>query len=366
MAVRHAGLRVLNTSNIFFPCPHKKDEIQLSPNPSFTATWAKWILNASDITGVFVTCCVGYRVIWLHNHWNDYTRAHLTEAVFDFAWGSAAFIGLCVSPIFRWSPDDYIWLLNQRCFQIEKACPAASMPSLVLEIFAAGFLFVPLAGFTGPFVLEVLPLQMLFGHIIETRFIASAMYGLTCLSQAAKLLTYFTLEVLFYHTIHGFNNRLLTISEALNGKRQAQFDVCHKMHSMGTLAGNAHEDIVIAFQRVLIFVGVLLGSTSLYAVIAMYNELHIVVYTGICFLAAICMLVALGFTKLMGRNYEQGGKFENIWKTKANQKYMQKVIKSWKHMGSRIQPYGIVKSAMGLNICDDIVQNTVTILCVQI
>lgn len=198
MSVHQAGLRVLNTSNIFFPCPHLKNGSRISPNPSFTTPWGKFILNASDITGVFVTGCFGCRVVWLYFHWNDYTLAHLSEAVLDFATWCAATIGLCVTPIFRRHSDCFRWLLNQRCFQIEETFQAAPMNAFFLEVFAAGFLLPLVAAFTAPFVVEVSPIQVILGNGIETKLISSALYG----RQAAKNLTYFTWYILCMHSIH--------------------------------------------------------------------------------------------------------------------------------------------------------------------
>lgn len=244
MSVRHAGLRILSTSNLFFPCPHKIVGARLTPSPSFTATRGKWILNVSDTTTFVLACCFGWRIVWLYYHWDDYTLAHLSEAVVDFAALSAGIIGLCVTPIFRWSPDDFRWLLNQIFFQTDQFYQAAPLQALLLQIVAAGFILFPLSGFTAPFVLEVLPLQMFFGSSVETKLIASALYGLTCLSIAAKFLTFFTCHVLCIHIIHELNECLLNISETPNGGRQTQFDDCHRMYCMGILSLTALEDII--------------------------------------------------------------------------------------------------------------------------
>lgn len=63
------------------------------------------------------------------------------------------------------------------------------------------------------------------------------------------------------------------MSESIDCKTHTQFDACHRLYYISTLSLNAPEDILVSFQAIIIFVGIMLGSTALYSVIDMYNEL---------------------------------------------------------------------------------------------
>lgn len=86
---------------------------------------------------------------------------------------------LCVTPIFRFSPNAFKWLLNQQCFRIEESFRKAPLAAFLLELFAAAFLLLPIVGFMAPFVLKALPIQVYFGNGIVVKMMSSAVYGLS-------------------------------------------------------------------------------------------------------------------------------------------------------------------------------------------
>jgi hypothetical protein len=109
-------------------------------------------------------------------------------------------------------------------------------------------------------------------------------------------------------------------------------------------------------------VGVFLASGCACITIRMYGKMSIFTYILFPTLTMICVLDAIIMTYLGSIPYQRCQEFKSWWKLKFRRKEDNTYLKACQPTGFVIGPYGICNAALGLRICDDYIQNTVTVL----
>lgn len=124
------------------------------------------------------------------------------------------------------------------------------------------------------------------------------------------------------------------------------------------------EASVIQFFVGLIALGVPIATAAMYCSLTLWGEIDPITYVSFPTTCALCIGLALGFT-LIGEipilNCEQG---RHEWFCRLKMKWVRKTIRSMYSVGAHMGPYGIVSRQLGMHICDDIINNTVDLLCI--
>ncbi len=94
----------------------------------------------------------------------------------------------------------------------------------------------------------------------------------------------------------------------------------------------------------------------------MYHILNIFVYLLAPVTAIIGIVLAMVLTYLADFPYKNSKMFLLYWKQILTRKEDRKVLNACVPTGFHLGPYGLARAKLGLQICDDIVRNTVTLL----
>ncbi len=238
----------------------------------------------------------------------------------------------------------------------------------IKPLFAYGlafpFIILPPASVLVPFILPNLPLELLFGSSFFAQIFSGFIYGIISTYTGLSVLTTLLIEMILIENIIEFTEQIC--NRACNNNLLSQshkrfYEFCHG-YRMAQILINCTNSILCVFVVNLTFMGILLGSCAAYITVKMYGEVHFIIYLCGTSLTIICFVVAIVFTYLVGLPYKNLETFKTYWLTKVHCKENRKVLRSLRSCGFQMGPYGVSTSKLGVKICDDIIQNTVTVL----
>ncbi len=135
-----------------------------------------------------------------------------------------------------------------------------------------------------------------------------------------------------------------------------------KRYQISRLLFVRENEYFAGFSILLICVGIFLCSVTTTGMIKLYSVLPTVTYLSLPAISIICYSVALGVSYMAGMPYNNAIRFQPFWKQHLCKKYDRKILSTCQTFGLDNGPYGISEANEGLRICDDIVNNAVSLL----
>ncbi len=332
-----------------------------------------------SITTVFIPTLV-LRIIWLFWHWKSFTVYHVDQIVVYIFFLAA--VSVCLPAYYLGhSSFEIQYMFNQRL----KLKPnntglmsRLSMPCLpqlpligkysAMELFICGlfttFIVMILGVVTLPFAISYEPIQLVFqSTTILVKIFASMVYIPWTLFAATSILSALLLIIVYLEGIihHSFTLYLLNF-EHFSNSMALHFKNCYRRYRMMYIFIILANEIILAFITNLIFVGILLATCGAFMSLKMYTMLNIIIYALAPATTALCFVLALLLTKLANIPYRNSQMFKTHWTKFVRNKGHRKLVHACVPIGFLLGPYGLAKAKLGLNICDDIIRNTVTLL----
>jgi len=141
-----------------------------------------------------------------------------------------------------------------------------------------------------------------------------------------------------------------------------KFRLCYKRFrtlQIFLILGNS---IFKDFLTILIFVGVLAASSAAFMTLKMYGVVNIFMYLLGPAATILGFVLALILTHLANFPFKNTRIFGLYWRHFANNKENKRLLRTCRPCGFSLGPYGVARALLGLQICDDIIHNTVTVL----
>lgn len=229
------------------------------------------------------------------------------------------------------------------------------------EIFVYGFsicfAMISPSCFAAPFALPYLPLQLVFGTHILVKLCESCLYGFCVAYGASVVLSVNLIAIVFLCNIISYAKCLVpsTNTRLRFFKYLKRYRKCRILLYLGAL-------IYTNFLMLYIVVGIVLASACACITIKMYGKINILIYLVFPSLTIICVVNAIMLTYLASIPLQRSKKFKTWWTLMLSRKEDMKILKACKPFGFDLGPYGLCTAALGLRICDDYIQNTVTII----
>lgn len=315
------------------------------------------------------------RTLWLVLHWNSMASLDMEQVIIYGATSGVMIVLVTVCELFNSHGKTILYLLNQvdslrvicedndSYAYIYLPCVGKrSVRELFMFLFPIPLIVLPSANFAAPFVVNHLPLQLMFGQSYFIKFSSGILYailvtygGLTILYAIFGAIG--SLETLISYTSSTFNKTMKGTQMSFN---RWMFRICYKRLRSIQLLVQLGMLIYTTFILTLITVGILIATFGAYATIKLYHKMHILTYVCAPAITVLCFVIAILLTYLSGIPYKNSLKFKKYWTLFIRNKEDKKVLLACKPFGFVLGPYGIAKASLGLIICDDIIHNTVT------
>lgn len=254
-----------------------------------------------------------------------------------------------VTPKFK-----YHWLLELMCHQA------------VAGFAGMGVAFC-LSFFALPFAVKFDPVQLIFGTHLPVKFLASFIYGLPISYGICTVVSIIPLIV-------GYTEGLILSTLKLNERHEEIPNIKRASVTMSEFHKFYHTfmqirihfaifaEIANSFLTILIMAGVMLATCTGYATLKMYDMLPIHVYLGMPLVMTSCFVMAIVHNAMEGILQENANFFKKFWLRWAFKKEVRRITNSIPELGCKLGCYGTATHLLGLEICDDIIQNLISLL----
>lgn len=151
--------------------------------------------------------------------------------------------------------------------------------------------------------------------------------------------------------------------QSVQSLRSKRFETFLKYHRAAIILSQLLDYTSQIFYMSFIVVGVPLISITFFGTIRMSVTIEV---TALLFLVST---TCVGFTLAIGLTYMASVPYENFamsrqhWKAKTQSILRRRLLKSLSPAGIHLGPYSLVTPELGIRICDDIINNTVNLLC---
>ncbi len=376
MSIISAAFKVHSVIQILIPAPYHFDTkhfcLIISPLYSKLPYKTCRILQLAIL--IWYLPFVFVRVGWLFYHFKTYAVHEIEQVVFYSI--ALCMIIDCIAAVdiqqnyFR----SVIHLFNQTFgivqtdkssvrTKINSQIPYFRSPSfsqLYIYGFSSCFFAIVIACFAAPLAVSYLPLQLLCKGVetnIVIKLCDSFLFGLAVAYGAFSILSVNLIAIVFLHNIN-FHIKGLTSDDKSNfwfSKKLKHYKRCQ-------LVVNLASGIYSRFLTVLIFIGTMLASSCASVTIRMYGKIDILTYLLFPSITIICVVNAIILSYMGNIPYQQFLRFKLWCSSMKLGKEDKRRLKACKSAGFSLGPYGICTAALGLRICNDYINNTVTIL----
>lgn len=326
-----------------------------------------------------------WRLAWLFFNWKYFTVHHIDELIVYSLYllaTSIFFAAYFTELIYN---KNIVYLLNQ-LFKIVQVIPDHISSSFVVDLIIkipchggktnimefliwqlSTFIFAILPGASlFPFAISYEPLQFICGNSsLIIKLVSSATHFTVFMYLLITILSLLLVSLVICEGLLRYSSTIHFHKSSCNTRPRCPFWICYKRYRMIQLLLAITNDFVPKFYCVLIFVGVFLGSFGTYMTLKMYSMLNIFVYMLAPAVATICFTVAISFNFISHFPCRNSMYFKLCWKEFLVKKEEKRMMWSCKVIGFYLGPYGMATSALGLRICDDIVNNSVNLLLID-
>lgn len=275
------------------------------------------------------------------------------------AW-SLAYLFIIICTIHKFA-EPICFLLNQSfliAIALHERKPSDIACRLLLDNLASWPLLCPPAIALIPFLVNEEPFQIVLGTSLQAKTIAAVAYYILSVYGFSLVCVMETIVVALIDNILILTNKLR--NRSLNGV--LSFD-------------ESYINLQVSYMVCSVFVRVtdwyvtggvyyLIAATTIanYMVVTMHSEmpLMITVVLGLAIPTNILLLCIL--TYFGSIPYNSVDSVKRHWEMRATRKRDKKRIRAIPNFGFTIGPYGFITAYHGLSLCDDIVNNTITVL----
>lgn len=293
---------------------------------------------------------VFWRSCWLFYNWKTYTQHNVDQAiVYAFIiCGIIIFWGALHVVLVKY--EGVVYMVNQ-CIKIG-ICYDAKVKIFILLIPG------------GPFAITFDPIQVIFGadgYLVK--FGAGAFYSgvgvyIVCILLSAFILLILFLEgMLTYSLLLHFHHTKLK-----NPMVHLKFEKCHKLLREIEILLKVTDHVYGPFLIFLIIVGILMAPCGAHITVKMYDKLNILTFAVGPIITLLFFSIAISLTFLSNFPQKHSKIFIQFWKSYLILKRDKKILRACKPLGFNLGPYGVATAKLGIIICDDMVQNTVTLM----
>lgn len=340
------------------------------PNPRYQAWKQMLARHFIHLLGFILILVLTYRLKWLYVNWQTYTFSHREEAIVYLIILQSLLIYISFAYTLEVEISTFTFTVNQVLIirrQLHKSPSFGDVPKkCVVYGLTLGWLLCNVAFAVGPFVISYCPVQLILGRSLPSKLLGSFLYTLIGIHGLSIYSCVYLLSFVFLEGVTDFSAELQPKQICKSNLLLAsKFKYHYRIYTaLRILLEAAAQNSQLMFT-VLIFVGIFLISCAGYTTLAMYRELNVLVYYAIFFLFVLGILVAILFTALAsipGRNVERFCKF---WKRVLRTKVSRLLLRSVPVIGFKLGPYGVVSTRLGLSICEDIINNVISLLMLQ-
>lgn len=361
MSITRVAFRVHYFAEKLLPTPGSVDinrqTAQLNPKrPQFS--FRNWKYAQFPLLGILFLFSV-CRLIWL------FINFKTSPPMFEIA-----FYGLVCTAIpatlsfwctaFVHAPDLY-FLVNHASFLGESRMKLLPGQEISFFGFSLMAFLIPLAFFCAPFTIPFDPFQLVFGSHLVVKLVAAFVYFAVAFLSSTGLLCITLMSMSFLETLVIMSTRYRQCKVFCpEGFRK----FAHNFKSIKIMCQVADNSVGTSYTH-LVMLGICAASLALQCSVRLWGKLHFLTYLGLPFATMACLFAALVFTYFAatpGQNCLRGKQF---WRCRTKTLYGRKALKSLGKTGIHLGPYGMVKYELGPRCIDDIINNAVTLLCIE-
>lgn len=304
--------------------------------------------------------------------WDSFTIYHMDQAVYYALVFCALVMGISACQTVYNHHHSLVYGINE----VFKLAPEAKYHRLQKLLCRQAVYGIALFGaiffrsfFVLPFAVKFDPIQVMFGNNLSVKILASLSYGIPVINGTCLFISIITFIV-------SYTERLIIATVRLNeilrhgsgGKGTILISKFHKLYKT-FIQIRIHfaifAEIGYAFLTLLITIGVLLATCAGYATFKMYHMLPIYIYLGMPLVMTSSFVMAILHNTMEGILQENVNFFKKFWLGLVLKRENKKIVNSIPEIGCKLGCYGNATHLLGLKICDDIIQNLISILLIS-
>lgn len=377
MSLTSAAMQAHSHLQKLVPQPyHINLQTQLLVKSSKYSTPLHNLYRKSSQIGIFVVLLpfVIFRLVWLFANWNAYSRYQVVQVIVYSAMTNIILIYLPVSHMLHKHADTMIQInqmyalniiyknsIHSRC-KIRIPIIGKFAPN---EIFVYGlsllFLVFTLMSLSCPFCFTYMPAQLIFGDNFIVRMLSAISYGLLTLYGSLTVLSVLLIAIIFLENLSHYTSTMY-YSCTIFPTHKTQFYKYYLRFRNAQICLMTGNSIYNFFLKCFVFLGILLNSCCTSLSITMYGKINFFVYLTILAVPMICFTILFLFPYLANIPFKHSIQFKIFWSRFLLKNEQRKQLMACRPFGLDLGPYGICTMKHGLLICDDVIQNTVTLL----
>lgn len=351
------------------PLPYKIDASnnRFTSNEGYSFRKNLWLRRIVRILiyGLLLKCFM--HLHWLFFHWKYYTRLHFEEAVIYTVIVCALGIYVSFSYTQEIHGKTFVYIYNQIALLQVAKTQEKKIGSIIKPLFVMGMAacsLIGLMGFAlGPFTIDFCPIQLVFGNSLIARLFASLLYGSLYYYCIPAVLSLGTLNLVLVEWMIKYSCQIC--KEKIEVTRKASNTMLRKPHSMFQmfrLITSLYSFMCDLMYTVLVFIGIFMISCAGYCTVEMAKQLPFLVYIALSTLFVLGILIAIVFTDLTGIPCSNVDNLRTTWKRLQLARHERMILNSMPMVGFKLGPYGLVTKTLGIRVCDDIINNLVSLL----
>ncbi len=274
--------------------------------------------------GLFLPFLI-YRLSWLFFNWKTYTIYHVDQAV---VYGMVFCVFLIFLPtchVHNRFNTEIIHIINQ-LHQFRLRC-------------------------------SYCPLQLIIGSNYFVKVVESFYYTVLLAFNVFGLLSVILLIIMILDTLCFCTSKMFFPACVSN----LRFRIYYRQFRSTEILFKIVNISFGPFLTVLIFVGITLASCTGSMTVQWYRRINTLVYMLMPVVTIMGFTYSLLLTYLANIPYENSKRFLNFWRIHLRKKGERRMIAACKTIEIRVRPYGFLRAQLGILICNDIVQNMITI-----
>lgn len=365
---------------------------QLSLNPLYNQTRHKLYRYFSWIAVMLTWSLNEYRLIWFFYNWILYTKSHIGQAVLYLLAFLGQTLGLAAFTVYGLHQLEYVYCVNQCIKLTNEQRPffirlpflgKIDVKVLFIYAFSTPFSLFPVTFASIPLAISWCPIQLVLGSSNFVKIFASLFYWFSVLYLAWIAVSIFLLFFLVLDTILTLSSKFQAhgthLHRPCSGEGCPNEVMIQKRHMISTNFNRSFKrylkvrlliillsNVITTFLTVLAFIGILLISFATFATLKLAKFMHILLYISAPVVAIGGFVFTIVVSHMADVPYRNSLNFGSFWKRKLTRRADRMRLRSCLPIGLSLGPYGIATASLGLNICNVIVDNTVTILLIGV